>query len=169
MAGLEPSNLEFTIERTDGIDVDSIVASRLRRWYVEQLHTAPTEFLPIEDIAALAILKPGMYSSSQTVILPDGCLRPQSISFENWLVEVPVAPEERFHDIVAAQDNPYLAATDRYPSAVCCPGQPNRIVVFPGGEKVTALKAVKDPGDGLFVLDEALLNHLPVSDIFNQL
>lgn len=170
MAGYEPANLDFTIERTDGINVDAIVANRLRRWYVEQLHTAPLCYLPVEDVAAEAAVTPGKIPNSCIVTLPDGCLRPQSISFEGWTSEVTVLPEEQYHNIVRAQDNQYLRASADYPVAALCPGRPRSIIAFPtSGGKLTSLIAVKDPGDNIYILDETLLNHLPADDIFNQL
>ncbi len=169
MAGLEPSNLEFTIERTDGIDIDAIIAARLRRWYVDALSTASTVLLPVCDVASASTIAPGPYPGSSTVTLPDGCLRPAGVRLAGWESQATVLPAEALPDILRRQDNPFARATARYPVAVQIQGRSDAILAFPAAASVASITAVKDPGDTLYILDEALLAQLPLDNLLDDL
>ena len=169
LAGLEPLYLDFTLERTDGIDVDHLINARLRNWYLQQLDSAPTMWLPVEDVTENTTVEAGSGTDCSRVVLPENVRRPVSVQMSGWKTATPVLAPAYFDRVVHLQQNRFTAASAYYPIAVADPSTLNGVLVFPSCKAVREVRAVVDPGPGVYVLDEALLASLPIEDFFKDL
>lgn len=159
LAAYDSPRADCSIEFNDGIDVDNIIAARVRAWYLALLDEAPENHLAPENFAERAdIVSDGGY----TFITPPAlCRRIFSIKLAGWKRPVDVLPAEMAADTVRRQLNPYLAASPDEPVAVCCPGAEAgtapRLMVWPASDTVELLTAVSDPGPEKYILDESAL------------
>ncbi len=156
-AGLRFLRTDCTVERVDGIDVDSTAAASLRLRYLQLLDTAPAHLLPTADIASQIAV-----SAYGTAYLPASCRRLLNIRLSHW--RLPAFPVSRADFNLSPRRrrvlNRYCAPGPVEPLAVTEPDGSLSLWPFsPSGSVVRAI-AVIDPGENSFSLDESLLPSL---------
>ena len=153
---------DVTITPTFSLDVDDLLAQRLRAWYLSLLTTLPLEQLPLVDIAQrLTLAIPQSPLSPATVTIPPDVLRIHSIRLASWQRPAAVVPDT--HPVVATLDSPYAPARSAAPVAV--ERTPSLISLHSphhsGIDSITSCLAVIDPGPQSFILTphiQSLLN-----------
>lgn len=157
---LEPTRHDCTLEREDGIDLDSLLTTHIRGWYAHLLATAPAELLPIDDVKADVNLSADT-DGVVTATVPELCVRPVEWRLKNWHRSVtrfmtPGEPE------ALRQQNPWTRGKSHNPAIVDCG---NRLMLFsalPNMEpELTLARCVVRPKDGSYRLHRLLLRNLP--------
>lgn len=155
-----------TAERDDTIDVDSLMKREIDAWYGRLLREAPTDMVPVEDLASTCFVKADS-DGVAVVTLPERCVRPLSLRLPGWSRSV-----SRF---VAADSEEALRQRNEWTRAGTeCP------VVVEGDRRLTAycigetsvymvseLLSVAYPGDGSYVFSQAAWDFFP--DMFERL
>lgn len=160
LAGLTPMRADCVIEYTDGIDVDAMIDSRLRQWYIKLLAEGPRELLAEQDLAAGASVSVGgAPASGCTVRLPGSCVRVFELKLSSWQHPVVILGAEALGKVVECQRNPFTRATPESPVAVMAPGG-RSVFAWPSDTTVGALSGVSDTDDGTYSMDEAALDRL---------
>lgn len=158
-AGLEPFRTDCTVERTDGIDIDAILAQDMRQAYLRLLDTAPAHLVAVNAVAATTESLPST-GKGTLIKLPQTCRRVFTVRLSGWEVAAHVAPASEALRIIAQQLNPYTRATAAAPVACLAPGceagTENAVLAWPAGTRAQISAAV-DPGEDLYTLDESAL------------
>ena len=165
--GLEPVRHDFDVEITDGVDVDAALSLRLRDWYLALLDKGDRSLLAPDDISgavSLATITGGCADGTR-IIMPDMCRRVFDVKLRGWLHAVEVLPADEFDRVKFLQFNPYTAATAATPVAVFMAGAGGGaapdVAAWPAAAEVVLVNAAMDPGEELYVMDEAALGTLP--------
>lgn len=160
-AGLKFLRSDCSIERVDGIDIDSADTLDLRRRYLQLLDTAPAHLLPTADIADEISLRSGVNFRGEAR-LPENCRRLLNIRLSSWTR--PALPLERnLYDSwppSRKELNPWSAPTSSRPVAVLEHDGSLTLIPAPRNCTVASAIAVVDPGEDTFTLDESLLDAL---------
>lgn len=158
--GLEHLRSDCTVEITDGVDLDGMLAEQLRRRYAELLAEGPPELLVTEEAGgALTDVRP-LREGLGDVVLPDGCVRVLEIRMEGWARPAAVEPAEALGALMMSLDNVYTRCAPEYPRAVLGPDGRHVYVHPMTGRKVLSARGVLDPGPERFVVQEAALSRL---------
>ncbi len=161
-SGLAVTGSDCSIEVTDGIAVDGLIADALRRWYAEQLDTADPRLLPVSDVGPT--LRPTAYAVPEgacRLVFPASTCRIIFVQPESTGAPAVPQPADALDEVLRKQDNPYTAATAAAPEAVAVAGSRTEIYLWPTVTSIASAMAVIDPGSDTFVLDEILLSRLP--------
>ncbi|MEZ3521713.1 MAG: hypothetical protein K1V78_09480 [Muribaculaceae bacterium] len=161
-SGLAVTGSDCSIEVTDGIAVDGLIADALRRWYAEQLDTADPRLLPVSDVGST--LRPTAYAVPEgacRLVFPASTRRIIFVQPESTGAPAVPQPADALDEVLRMQDNPYTAATAAEPEAVAVAGSRTEIYLWPTVTSIASAMAVIDPGSDTFVLDEILLSRLP--------
>ena len=159
--GFDTSRPDCDISIYEGIDVDGIIRVRMRQWYLRQLDTALPCMVNHEDVASRCSMAPSKHVADAALItLPADARRPMSVKLSGWEVPAPVVtPSE------AAQRIKRMASPFGRPG--CCDPLALKteagIEVYPARGTLQSLRAVVDPGEDLYILDEFLLETIPNS------
>lgn len=160
-AGLEPSFTELAIERTDGLDVNGMLAEELRQWYAGLLAGGDRSFLAVDSIApAAAVVLTDPPAGGIRIALPENCRRVFDIRLRHWNRPATVEKAEELDRAYRRQLNSYTAATPDNPVAV---SDGNHIYAWPAaaGTTIASLSGVNDPGEGVFEFDDTALSLMP--------
>lgn len=153
--GLDTAYAECSIEQFDGLNVNDLIAQRMRQWYLNLLDTADSALLPTADIAARCtrVARP---SNATAITLPDDCRRVVHVRAASWPVAIaPTADTAR----AALLGHPFAAPTARRPLAIATL---RSILIAPcAPADAIEVLAVVDPGEQLYTLDESLLATIP--------
>lgn len=164
--GLEPLLADCAIERTDGIDVDAILADELRKRYLDLLDRGDRSLVAADNIAATAscVSDGDELAGGARVSLPALCRRVFDIQLRGWSRAVEVRPADEAEAIISRQQNPYTAASAAHPVAVfaggAVAGSVPDILAWPAGgthPQAVAVTAAIDPGEDYYTMDEAAL------------
>ena len=164
--GLEPLLADCTIERTDGIDVDAILADELRKRYLDLLDRGDRSLVAADNIAATAscVSDGDELAGGARVSLPTLCRRVFELQLHGWSRAVEVRPADEAEAIISRQQNPYTAASAAHPVAVfaggAVAGSVPDILAWPAGgphPQAVAVTAAIDPGEDYYTMDEAAL------------
>ena len=159
-AGLTPMRSDCVIEYTDGIDVDAMIDSRLRQWYLKLLSEGPRELLTEQDMAASATVgTEDVPAAGCSVRLPAACVRAFALRLSQWRHPASILPAEAMARVVERQKNPFLRATVDSPVAVMAPCG-RAVLAWPADNAVAALTGVCDTNDGTYSMDETALAQL---------
>ncbi|MGN0224059.1 MAG: hypothetical protein ACI4AM_08540 [Muribaculaceae bacterium] len=155
--GLDTPYAECSIEQFDGINVNDLIAQRMRQWYLNLLDTADPALLPTADIAARCT-HTARPNNAAAITLSDDCRRVVHVRAASW--PMAIAPEADTA-CAALLGHPFAAPTARRPLAIaalrslliapCAPADAIEVV------------AVVDPGEQLYTLDESLLATIPTT------
>lgn len=154
---LLPARRDCTIERDDGIDIDSVLMLDIREWYARLLVGGNAGWLPVEDLSHEAECE----TDDEGVVmvqLPPGCVRPVEWKLAGWKNSV-----VQFHAPgsykAMCQRNIYLRGDAVSPVAVLHDDclvlysvEPGTVVV------VEQARCVVRPADGSFCFHEAALS-----------
>lgn len=80
---LQPMHRDCTIEREDGVDVDSLLLLEMGCWYAHLLETAPVEWLPVDDVKGMCRLAMSD-NGVVTATMPWHCVRPVEWKLKGW-------------------------------------------------------------------------------------
>ena len=156
---LEVPRSDCDVERTDGIDLDAMVATHIKQWYAHLLRTAPLHLVPVEDVIGSATMVSGQ--GVCTVQLPERCARPVEVKMMAWKRSVteflspdhPAAKMQSSALMRAGNENPVVVAYD------------NRLELYPAPESgpapITTLRAVAAPADGTYAFSPQALDTIP--------
>lgn len=153
---LDVPRSDCSVEREDGIDIDSLIDTRIRQWYAQLLRTALLHCVPIEDFASS--VTPTRQGEAVQIVLPERCVRPVEVQLNGWQQSVttfltPESPEARM------QASALMRGGTERPAAI---DFGNRIMLYSLPESITptitTLRAVATPSDGSYILSEDALN-----------
>ena len=165
-AGLEPSRVDCTMERVDGIDADAVIEPRMRAWYLRLLDTAPPGLLPAQDASRSIHIDDCQWHAGAAGLLPDAVRRLLEVHLTGWKCHaVPCTPEEqpRRHRLAL---NPYSAPGPAHPLCTVA-GRRIHVLPFEPGDFLDYALAVVDPGPELYTLDDSLLSTIP-TEIYDE-
>lgn len=158
---LQPVHYDCAIERTDGVDMDSILLTRIRQWYASLLLSAPDGVVPIEDVkdaVKLSVTDNGVVTAE----VPAQCVRPVEWKLKAWkrgvtLFLQPGVPEAAYLHSEWTRPGVYD------PAAVDCG---NRVLLFsqPAGEQpeLEMARCVVRPANGTYAFHSSALSTIPV-------
>lgn len=166
-AGLEPLSADCSIERFDGIDINSRLTRLMRQWYLALLDSASPEFIgpPVNATALVSLEQPD--DRSTAVITCDPSVRRLvSIRLSGWQCEAEVRPCDRDPAMLA---NRFARPGVCAPSAWRLPSSSVRVAPADAGSHIVAASAVIDPGPDVYRLDERALATIDSSLILKAL
>lgn len=154
--GYEPLRADCSVVRSDGVDLQQLLAHEVRSRYASALMTLAIEYLPTEDVSSrtrLVVLPDG----SGAIDLPENVVRTGEVKLSSWIAGVsPTAEDDR---IVQAQSNQWSRGGRYEPVAV---EHENRLYVYspdPKGDAIERLTVVCMPGiNEPYAITEPLLN-----------
>ncbi len=151
---MEPLRADCVVERTDGLDIDTILRIQMRAWYLDLLDFAdPVRLAPV-DVAPRSMLLPEA-DGSAVITLPPDCRRLLELKVEGW--EIPATLTVPGTQLALEQMNPYTRGSCHAPVAVVnrfrCRIYP---LPSPGAAIEWALAAVA-PADGSYSMDDSAL------------
>ncbi len=158
--GMLPARDGLQIIRTDGVDTDAVIRRAMRLWYAQLLRSADPALLPVSDIAAELVPHTDA-SGYLTIDLPDSCVRLLSVKLFGWLR--PAAPLAPAHAdaAIGLLASPYGAPGPAEPLAIALPG---RVMCLPAiRPQIIEARAVCDPGEEVYTLDDSLLSTIPTT------
>ena len=154
---LEHLNSECTVERFDGIDLDAVIVSRMRLWYLAMLDAGDHALVgPPADVRGLIAVDDG-----GRVMADASVRRIASLRLESWERGAEVDDGAAVAGRIALQDNPYSAAGRVSPLAWRDRGGTVRGAPRTAGDLVTEAYAWLDPGEDTYILDERALETIP--------
>lgn len=158
--GFVDGRRDCSVERDDGIDLDALLKRQIDAWYERLLAEAPTEWLPVSDIAADCQTEAS--ERGVTVYLPEDCVRVVEVKMPDWHRSV-CHIERDGSEIARRQASEWLRAGRERPVAIAghrC------LYLFPssGGDAVLPdkLLAVCRPPQGNYRFSEAALHSISV-------
>lgn len=140
---------DYSITRTDGMDIDDILDAQMDDWYRHLLHNADLDLLnPIEisDRCSLTETEDGC----GYLTLPAGVLKVVTVEMEGW-TGVPTITADRNSRIAKLQQSPYSKGTADSPVAVV---SERRIDLYPVSGTLLSVHAIIDLPE-IYVLDSA--------------
>lgn len=151
---LEPLRSDCTVERIDGIDLDSFLKMEMRDWYLNLLDTAPLHLLTLTDIASKVSLSKND-DLSATIHLPQGCRRVIELTLDCSPVPIKITPPDT--PLAICQQNPFSQSGAVSPIAI---HSYNSLIIHAGSDNfnIVQLLCVMEPDDGFYELDEAALS-----------
>ena len=151
---LEPLRSDCTVERIDGIDLDSFLKMEMRDWYLNLLDTAPLHLLTLTDIASKVSLSKNK-DLSATIHLPQGCRRVIELTLDCSPVPIKITPPDT--PLAICQQNPFSQSGAVSPIAI---HSNNSLIIQAGSDNfnIAQLLCVMEPDEGLYELDEAALS-----------
>lgn len=154
---LEPLRSDCTIERIDGIDLDSFLKMEMRDWYLNLLDTAPLHLLSLSDVASFVSLSFNN-DLSATIMLPKGCRRIVEILID--CCDNPVEIVAADSPLAMCQQNPFSRSGSVSPVAIL---HHDRVIIYAGANNfnISHMLCVMEPDDGFYELDEAALSLIP--------
>lgn len=156
--GFEPLRADAAVVRTDGIDLERLMAQQMRQWYLDLLDTAPVEMLETDDIAAqLDVTTDG--DGVGRVALPADCRRLISIRVKGWSRDATIV--DAGSALARRQCNRLTRGGSACPVAVV---EGRRVALYSlAGDTavVESAMAVMRPADDVYRLDERALSLIP--------
>lgn len=154
---LDTAYADCSVEQFDGLNVNDLIARRMRQWYLHLLDTAPAALLPTADIAARCT-RTARPDNVANLLLPADCRRLVQVRCASW--PTPVQPTA---DTAALRllGHPFAAPTARRPMAIT---SHNALTLAPcAPADAIELIAVIDLGPDTYTLDESLLATIPTT------
>ena len=137
------------VEREDGVDLDGVLQREMDDWYNKMLREAPSEMLPIENIAKEC---PATVDARRavTVDLPARCVRVLALRLDCWAADVTQFAAPGSDDAEAQRSEWTQAGTER---PVVVAGV-RRLTAYsaaaPDKASIASLLAVCRPSDGTY-------------------
>lgn len=152
---LEPLRADCTIQRSDGVDLDTIVQEEMRLWYLKQLAEAPVELLAPEDLTMTAKVRRSTQGTA-LITLPENVVRVVAVKLGGW--ERPARVMTNGNQ--PYRGNPFAVGGVAHPVAVVLPG--NTLELFSPESPhtipvVDLLVVITDPGPDTYIMDERLI------------
>ncbi len=152
---LSPQRRDCVLERDDGIDLDDYLQERIDRWYAEQLLTAESALLPVEDVrenVSLTVASDGVV----TATLPPRAVRPVEFRLAGWGRAVTrfLSPDD---PACALQHNPFTRGRSESPAAIDYGDCLALYSATSGGGTLTCARCVVRPSSGHYIFHRSLL------------
>ena len=153
--GLDTPYADCSVEQFVGINVNDLIAQRMRQWYLNLLDTADPALLPTADIAARCT-RVARQNNATAITVPDDCRRVLHIRAASWLTPI---PPEADTARAALLGHPFASPSARRPIAIA---SLRSIIVAPcAPADALEVVAVVDPGEQYYTLDDSLLVTIP--------
>lgn len=156
-AGLESLASDCSVERFDGVDIDSRLTALMRQWYLSLLDEGNPQMIGLpSDAVSLVSVRPDGYSA--TVTCHESVRRLCSIRLSDWKREAMIVDRDIVDKLLPLQSNPFARA------GVCDPvawrETDGSIHVIPAktSSLVVDAKAIVDPGEETYRLDSRALS-----------
>lgn len=161
-AGLEPSVVGCTIERFDGLDVNSRLEAMMRQWYLALLDSADPALLgPASDASALVTVSSVAADGSCTIICDPSVRRLCSVRLSGWERPAPIADYSSAERRISLMANRFSRPGCASPLAWrdSC----GHIFAAPAGaaSAIVSATAYLDDGPETYRLDERALATIP--------
>lgn len=154
----EPIRNDAAVTRVDGVDRDRLHQVEMRNWYLNLLATGDLRYLKISDIATQVAVT-SMGDGTGRVLLPEKCVRPLWVMLEGWDRAARVVEPDTLE--AEMQLNEFSRGGTVEPVAVHYPGQLRLYSLVEGEtQKLTALRCVMEPEDGVYEMDESALESI---------
>ncbi|MCC8038257.1 MAG: hypothetical protein LIP02_09030 [Bacteroidales bacterium] len=155
----EPIRNDAAVTRVDGVDRDRFHRVEMRNWYLNLLATGDLRYLKISDIASQVAVT-SMGDGTGRVLLPERCVRPLWVMLEGWNRAARVVEPQSLEAEMQLNDYSRGGAVD--PVAVHYPGHLRLYSLVDGViPKISTLRCIIEPDDGVFELDESALSTIP--------
>lgn len=160
--GYEPVRTDCTVERADGPDLNAMLHTEMRSWYVKMLLQAPLPVLPLTDITQQ--VDPVASSEGVAVAtLPEGCVRVARVDMEGWEREALIVTDAHGR-MARVQDNPFARAGAVRPAAIISGNVMTLYSLAMPGARVKSVMAVMMPDpDGPYPVTDAMLAAMEVN------
>ncbi len=143
--GFDISRNDCTIEQFELLDVNSIIARRMRLWYLGLLDSASPALLPLKSISPTVRL----HESYVSISLPDNCRRITMVSVGGWLADIKT-DDAYIPRIASDYMNPHAVIVGK-----------TLLVGLCYSSETLKIEAILDPGENSYILDEFLLSTIP--------
>lgn len=159
---LQPVRRDCTVERDDGIDLDSLLEIHIKQWYAQLLETAPATWLPIEDVKADCTVSIDD-NLVVTANLPAQCVRPVEWKLKGWEHSVthflqPDTPEAKVQQCKWTRGRSHCpAVVDMGNTLLLFSGEPSRI------PSLEISRCVVRPANGTYCFHAAAISTIPLS------
>lgn len=161
-AGLEPLVSACTVERFDGIDIDSRLTDMMRQWYLRLLDSGDPAMLgDAADADGLVSVAVGPCDCFARLICDASVRRLQSVRLSGWERAAAVVDGRDISRTLALQSNPYSRAGNADP--IAWRDSSGAIFAVPAapGSAIVEAKAYIDTGAETYRLDERALATIP--------
>lgn len=157
--GYDAVRTDCTVEAVDGHDVDTLIATAMRAWYLRQLDEAPASL--VNTARAIPASVSSLGAGVMQAVLPAACRRVIAVTAARWNLPARLV-DARSPEATALMSrirSPYAMPGDSSPLAVIAP---DRLYLLPLDEgDAFVIDAVIDPGDQSYIIDESLLSTIP--------
>ncbi len=158
-AGLDPLLSDCSVERFDGIDIDSRLSELMRRWYLALLDEANPALIGQPALAsALVSLSAADGDYSANVVCQPAVRRLCSIRLSGWMRQARVVDRSEVARLLPLQSNRFSRAGTSDPIAWRDPDGSVRVIPALADSRVVAAYAVIDPGEDTYRLDTLALS-----------
>ncbi len=158
-SGYDIPHAGVTVTRTDGIDLDSILASRMDAWYTDLLLTAPLHHLSPVEKASDSLLS-SVSGGGMRIHLGSSALRIASVRLSGWRAAARVLTDPSSPEALR-QLHPFTRAGADSPVAVFDPS--SRILrLYPctSSDTLVTLKVIEQKPD-VYTFDSSALALIP--------
>ena len=161
-AGLESSAIGCSIERFDGVDVDSRLSDMMRQWYLDLLDRGdPGLAGEAADVSELISAAADGNGYEARLICGETVRRLQSVRLTGWERPATVAESRDIRRTLALQSNPYSRAGNADPIAWRDEGGHIHAIPASEGSSVAEAKGYVDTGKDCYRIDERALSTIP--------
>lgn len=163
---LEPARLDCSVEVFEGWDVNERLTLEARQWYLHLLDTAPASCLCPHDISdRVRLTAPADLTGVRTAPLPDDVRRVLTLTVSGAAAPVTVTDADgvdaaTLRRLRGCAGNHYTAGNAATPVAAVS-GRTLWLWTGTAMPEVTEIRAVTDPGEDVFELDESALALIP--------
>lgn len=153
----EPLRTDAAVTRSYAVDFRTLMAGRMRAWYIATLLNAPPEVLPLTDIASsLSVVRTP--SGAGVAELPAGVLRVVSVEAADWAMPALVTSDPS-SPLARSQASPYSCGRSVRPVVVVS-GSVMR-VFSPPEQGLSSVLAVMLPPEGTYRITDAMIPLIP--------
>lgn len=156
-AGLESLTSDCSVERFDGVDIDSRLTVLMRQWYLSLLDEGDPLMIGLpSDARSLVSLQTDGYCA--TVSCHTSVRRLCTIRLSDWKREAPIVDHQAVAKLLPLQSNPFARAGVCDPVAWREHDGTIRIIPAKTSSLVTVAKAIIDPGEETYRFDSRALS-----------
>lgn len=155
-AGLEPVGSACSVQRFDGIDIDSRLTEMMRQWMLGLLDNGDFRLLgPPADATPMINVSVSGYSAD--IVADPAVRRLCTIRLSGWQREADVVDEATIVSVLALQANPFARGGTSSPIAWRDKSGIVHAIPADGSSTVVSAKAYIDAGPDVYRIDERAL------------
>lgn len=162
-AGLEPALADASIERFDGLDINRILRTAMRSWYIDYLVRAPLDMVRVDNLTDYARISRAATSDTWTVSLSCETARIVSVTLRDTGHIPLLNPDDPAAAPVLTSLANRFVRHGAIPVGLCRKAS-NTVTVFLNPEALPVIREVRGvmiPEDDTFVVDERALAQIP--------